>query len=379
MFRRLAAKTSAADVIGLHPVELMALLEQAWNARLNVASESLGHPNRRSDLSGLAIPTLPAAGLAAAPASTALFAAASPAPPSPFGAVAGVLSNAVAVQWDHLIYAYMIENTRIYEILRRVVHEFMHGEKLGVPRPATQAWLRNTEELFYRDPPPFSITTLSSHIRPDLRASRRNAYHRVFGMDLNHGQENGQPYPYVKVDKANTEFVSTFEELLREVWVGYTYRDTNNSANPTDDAKIARLAHALHDMLITRRQNGNLAREEFFYVSMMSWFHLTVESDLPIIEDLRATGASPEERLFKIAQAVGLPAHGLSRDYFEIADEISRVLIAIETGTLNTPGAARAFYDPAAASTLADLMISVITHWSTITGRDMKARKAASK
>ena len=32
--------------------------------------------------------------------------------------------------WDHLIYAYMIGNTRIYEIFRRVLHEFLHGEKL---------------------------------------------------------------------------------------------------------------------------------------------------------------------------------------------------------------------------------------------------------
>jgi hypothetical protein len=355
----------------------MALLEQAWNARQNVVGAQLGHPDHRSDLKGLAIPTLPATGLAAAPAGQALLAGTPAAPASPFGTAAGVLSRAAVVPWDHLIYAYMIENTRIYEIFGRVVHEFLHGEKLGVPRPATQAWLRSTEELFYRDPPPFSITTLSSHIRPDLRASRRNAYYRMFGMDLNHGQENGQEYPYVKVQKANTEFVSTFQELLREVWVGYTYRSTSNSANPTDDAKIARLAHALHDMLITRRQNGNLAREEFFYVAMMSWFHLTVESDLPIIEDLRATGASPEQRLFKIAQEVGLPAHAMSRDFFEMADEISQVLIAIETGTLNTPGAARAFYDPSAGNTLADLMISVITHWSSVSREDPKVRKAA--
>ena len=86
-------------------------------------------------------------------------------------------------------------------------------------------------------------------------------------------------------------------------------------------------------MLIARRQSGNLSREEFFFVSMMSWFHLTVDSDLPIIADLKAQGTSAEQRLFKIAQMVGLPAHGLSRSYFEIADAISAVLIAIESGS----------------------------------------------
>ena len=99
-------------------------------------------------------------------------------------------------RWDHLIYAYMIENTRIYEIFRRVVHEFLHGEKLGAPGASeTQLWLRTTEELFYRDPPPFSITTVSSHIRPDLRSSRRNAYQRMFGMDLNHGTDENAAIP----------------------------------------------------------------------------------------------------------------------------------------------------------------------------------------
>ena len=66
----------------------------------------------------------------------------------------------------------------------------------------------STEELFYRDPPPFSITTVSSHIRPDLRASRRNAYQRMFGMDLNHGADDNSPYPFVRADAANNEFVS---------------------------------------------------------------------------------------------------------------------------------------------------------------------------
>ncbi len=235
-----------------------------------------------------------------------------------------ILGHTNGWQWDHLIYAYMIENTRIYEIFRRVVHEFLYGEKLGAPGGSdTQFWLRNTEELFYRDPPPFFITTVSSHIRPDLRASRRNAYQRMFGMDLNHGTDDNTPYPYIRADAANNEFVPTFEELLREVWVGYINRTTTSGAKPTDDEKIRELAHKLHDMLRTRRQNGNLSREEFYFVAMMSWFHLTVDSDLPIIRDLRAIGASAEQRLFKISQMVGLPAHGLSRSYFQIANAIS--------------------------------------------------------
>ena len=167
----------------------------------------------------------------------------------------------------------------------------------------------------------------------------------MFGMDLNHGTDDNKPYPYVKAEAANTEFVSTFEEFLREVWIGIENRNNETGANPKDDAKIADLAKKLHDMLRTRRETGNLSREEFDFVSMLSWFHLTVDSDdLPIVEDLRAQATTPDERLFKIAQRVGLPAHGLSRSYFEIADSISRILIEIETGLFNVSDAAPALY-----------------------------------
>ena len=200
----------------------------------------------------------------------------------------------------------MIENTRIYEIFRRVVHEFLHGEKLGVPGSAeSQRWLRTTEELFYRDPPPFFITAVTGYTRPDIHATRRNAYQRMFGMDLNHGTDDNKPYPYVKAEAANSEFVSTFEEFLREVWVGMENVNNKSGANPTDDAKIADLAEKLHDMLRTRRETGNLSREEFVFVSWMSWFHLTVDSDLPIIQDLRAQADAPRRTAVQDRSAGG--------------------------------------------------------------------------
>jgi hypothetical protein len=269
----------------------------------------------------------------------------------------------------------MIENTRIYEIFRRVLHEFLHGEKLGVPNGAAQHWLRNSEELFYRDPPPFSLTGITSHIRSDMRASRRNAYQRMFGMDLNHGTEDGQPYPYVKAAAYNNEFVTTFEEFLRESWVAIANIGNTSGANPTDRGKIGNLLENLRNMLLTRRLNGNLSREEFVFVSMLSWFDLTVQFNSPIVESLRAEAASPEQRLFKIAQSVGFPAHGLSKSYFDIASPISRILILIESAGLSTlPAPPAAPFTPAVQTDLN----TIITHWSLITGRDMKAGKVAS-
>ncbi|MCX9089409.1 MAG: hypothetical protein OIN90_17810 [Candidatus Methanoperedens sp.] len=366
MFRRFAGTIpeGALKMFQCHPAVLTTLLEAAWEFRAHDSTQPpvlpLGHPGHRSDISPLPdfwLDRLKAFAQIQAPAGSV-----------PFDAEGTVL-------WDHLIYAYMIENTRIYEIFRRVLYEFLHGEKLGVPTADAQHWLRVTEELFYREPPPFSITTITSHIRSDMRASRRNAYWRMFGMDLNHGSDEGQPYPYVKADAYNNEFVTVFEELLREVWIAITNVNNTSGPNPKDEGKIANIVANLQNMLMSRRANGNLSREEFVFVAMMSWFHLTVSFDSPLIQALRAEATGPEQRLFKVAQRVGLPAHGLSKSYFDISDQISRVLIQIEaSGTGIVPALVAT---GTSLNSLQTTMNTIITHWSIITGRDMKAGKVA--
>nr|WP_281722971.1 hypothetical protein [Nitrosomonas nitrosa] len=364
MFRRYANSIpGGANTLFLqHPSVLTTVLEVTWQNRTHDLNQPLGHPYHRSNL-----PQLPDGWL------NALKQATEPSIDSPTGTASA--ANTRTVLWDHLIYAYMIENTRIYEIFRRVLLEYLHGEKLGVPTAAAQHWLRNTEELFYRDPPPFSITTITSHIRSDMRASRRNAYWRMFGMDLNHGSDEGQPYPYVKADAYNNEFVTIFEEFLREAWIAIINVRNESGANPTDQGKIENLVANLQNMLMSRRANGNLSREEFAFVSMMSWFHLTVSFDSPIIQALRAEATGTEQRLFKVAQRVGLPAHGLSKSYFDIADPISRILIQIEANGTGIVPAIVATGAP--LNTIQVALNTIITHWSIITGRDIKAGKVA--
>jgi hypothetical protein len=135
------------------------------------------------------------------------------------------------------------------------------------------------------------------------------------------------------------------------------------------------LAGNLQSMLMSRRSYGNLSREEFVAVSMMSWFHLTVAENFPIIEALSAQAASPEQRLFKVAQRVGLPAHGLSKSFFDIADPISRILTQIEADGHEIVGGI--VEKVPTANDLQRAMGTIITHWSIITGRDAKAGKVA--
>lgn len=288
------------------------------------------------------------------------------------------------LRWPHLIYAYMIENTRVYEVFRRVLQFYREGERLGTPiDAATQAWLTATEQLFYSEPAPFAFTNVSGHVRPDMRANRRNVYQRMFGMELNHGDEDGKAYPFRKADAANLEFVPTLEEFLREVWVGISNAGNTSGAKPTDNAKIAELALKLQNMLLSRRTAANLSREEFTYVSMMSWFHLTLQFNSPIVNSLRAEADGPENRLFKIAERVGLPAHGMSRHFFEIADPMSRLLLQVEAGAYSSPANVPLLYNPTippppavgVPNPVAGDLGQIITHWTATTGRDVKARK----
>lgn len=360
----------AADLFLFNPSDLVALLEYAWDHRLNDTAFQTGDPRHRSDLPGMGGTWMgqffnsPPVGPIQSNGLLTILGAINP-PEGRFN----------SLMWEHLIYAYMVENTRVYEVFRRVVHELVHGEKLGSVRQGTQNWLRSTEQLFYSDPPPFYVNSLTSHVRPVFDAVRCNAYYRMFGMDLNHKPEGpAAAVPCVKAEASNQDFVTTMEEFLREVWVGIVNVTNTSGAVPTDNAKIANLATRLHDMLMSRRVYGTLSREEFVTVSMMSWFRLTLSDNLPIVTDLRAEAASPEERLFKIAQRVGLPAHGLSKSFFEIAQPISHILLLIETGALNDVAAVPVLYTPGPVEARMRL---IITHWSIISGREMRAGKVS--
>lgn len=361
MFRRFVSADfqRAEGLFRLHPSELNALLELAWEFRVWFEALPLGHPLRRSDLAELPSDLLN--NFPFAEANRQLFTT----------QVSAILRIG-SVRWDHLIYAYLIENTRIYDIFRKVIHEYRYGEQLGVPLASSQHWLRNTEELFFRDAAPFSIYSVSSYIRPDQDVTRRNAYYRMFGMDLNHAIDEKKNTLIEKPETANREFVSTFEEFLREIWVAIANAGNTSGTNPKDDAAISNLARRLHDMLRTRRTNGNLSREEFWFVSMMSWFHLSVEFDSPIVISLRAEGASEEERLKKIAERVKLPAHGKAYYFFRLADPLSRLLLQIETGTYNNPATVPALYTDG-SPVEADMRL-IITYWSFATERNMKER-----
>lgn len=349
----------AATLSQLHPLQLSALLELAWDTRIYVAGSRLGGPDRRSDKPGLASP----------------FVQGGPALTAAVGTTSFIGRPPSTTRWHHLIYAYLIENTRVLDVFRRVLSEYRHGEKLGATLPPAEFWLRITEELFFRYASPFTINSITSDIRPDAGATRRNAYHRMFGSELAHGAPNGGPYPYIKAETANSSFVETLEELLREVWVGISNQGNTSGTNATDDAGLLELVRQLEAMLLTRRQNGLLAREEFWAVATLSWFHLAVDYNSPIVASLRCEGGNETERLEKIAERVGLEPHKKSFHLFGLAEALSRFLTLVETGifTAGGSGSVRALYSPP-GSPLEETMRLIVTYWSEATGKNLKKK-----
>jgi hypothetical protein len=85
---------------------------------------------------------------------------------------------------------------------------------------------------------------------------------------------------------------------------------------------------------------------------------------------LRANATSPEERLRKIGERVGLPNHAKSQAFFLLADGMSRFLREIESGSYTNPTTAQLLYNPP----VQDNMIQIITQYSVATGRDIKAK-----
>lgn len=281
--------------------------------------------------------------------------------------------------WDHLGYSYVLENTRIVQILRRVVREFRSGEALGVPKIETQQWLDATEALLFGAANPVPSWLSTSGVRPDAEAVRRNAYWRLFGLDLAFGDDQNRPPVFDRAAAANSSFVRLFEELLYELWKAMTNVHNFAGEDASDDDRIYRIAEELGYVLRSRRQNKLIAREELAASTVLGWAELTVSTNNPIVTDLGASATNPANRLQLIGERVGLPAHSKSAAFFSMAESLSKFLYAIEGGVVTKPENAWILYlekTPAGqtGTPIGSESRRVITEWAAATGKDLKAR-----
>ncbi|GAA5108798.1 hypothetical protein [Nocardia iowensis] len=282
--------------------------------------------------------------------------------------------------WDHMFYAYLVESTGAVEIFAEVVRRYVVGETLPAPSAETMAWVRATEELFFRDPPLFRVGGLTSQLRPDARVNRRNAYWRMFGLDLPHPAPgiDGQAWKRDAGAASNIRFIEIWNELLRQVWLGIENERNTSGSNPTDASYIGYLCQTLAEMLRLRRLGGMLSREEFSYGCMLNWFHLTVGYESAVVRDLSAnagvSGGNPADRLATVGARVGVAPSRQARELFELASLVSPLLWAIELGLFDQQPKAELLYRSSgiSAPAPAQTMNRIIDLWQSATGERVK-------
>lgn len=372
------ASGTREQVFLIHPLQLSRWLDEAWAAAALVPELPIGTPPTDA-------PALGSADIVGAldlplqvPPATLVPAGITLTDPDTWTQTAVVPDAGIGLIWHHLSYAYVTESTGIWEIFTEVVRRLLVGETLGELSPDAVKWLRATEELFFRDPPLFSIAGIVSELRPRARISRRNAYWRMFGLDLPHAVparwdgSDGQPWKTDVGAGVNSDFRAKWSELLRQVWLGLENSANSSGSNPTDASYVAFLCRAIKDLFNDRRRGGLLAREEFAYVTALSWFHLTVQSNTAIVTSLKAEATSPAERLATLGQRVGMHPAQRARELFLLAEPMSSVLRAIEVGSFDTPADAEVLFDP--DETLGQEMRDLINLWQSATGERIKER-----
>lgn len=375
-----AAGGTREQVLLVHPAQLSRWLDEAWEGAALVPELPIGSTSTQAPFLGdpgiIGALNLPDQRFPAllAPSGIRL-----PDADSYTGVRQQSTRRGVGLLWHHLIYAYLTESTGAFEIIGEVVRRLVVGETLGTLSLEGQAWLRATEELFFRDPPLYSIAGITSEARPLSRVTRRNAYWRMFGFDLPHplpdrpsGFDEGRDWKAHVGLGANADFRPKWTELLRQVWLGLENFLNTSGSNATDPSYIAYLCESIKDMLNNRRRGGLLAREEFVHVTVLSWFHLTLQTNTPIVRDLKAEATSPADRLALIAQRVGMTPAARSRELFELAEKMSSVLRAMELGLFDDPTAAATLFD--ATTALGGEMRDVIDLWQSATGERVKDR-----
>ncbi len=283
----------------------------------------------------------------------------------------------------HLIYAYMMENTKMVQIFERILFLYQHGEDLTIPTVTgngkTRKWIDNTHLLFYSNSP-YSVWNENSLLGSNFEAARRNAYYRAFGMDLNHGigEKGVQPVIYQRANHANLGFTELFESFLKQCWQMMINFNNTSNINTTDLVALQELANAIRNMLLSRRSTENnldnypvlnLSKIEYASVVMFQWFYHSLSYNSPIVVEMSAEAGTPAERLSRLGQRVGIPCHSKSSFFIDLAPLMATLLRLFELDEVDND------YITAIANPTTrpySLITSILNNYQLATGKNLK-------
>ena len=161
-------------------------------------------------------------------------------------------------------------------------------------------------------------------------------------MDLSHPLSGGADQLWKRdVGVANVRFHELWVEFLRAVWTAIENAKNRAARTRPTMRMSSRSATYLRDLLQMRRRGGNLAREEFVHVATLSWFHLTVDLDTPVMHRSACAGDRRRRPADQARRPGGNrpPAH--ARELFEMAELASGLVRFIELGYFGSRSTSR--------------------------------------
>ncbi|HRH48114.1 MAG TPA: hypothetical protein PLP23_05170 [Panacibacter sp.] len=294
----------------------------------------------------------------------------------------------------HLVYAYMMENTKMVQIFERILSLYQHGEDLTIPTVTvnsttptitdngkTRKWIDNTSLLFYSNSPS-AVWNDNSLLGSNFEAIRRNAYYRLLGMDLNHGigEKATQPVAYQRANHTNLGFTELFENFLKQCWQMIINFNNTSNINTTDLVALQELANAIRNMLLSRRSTENnldnypvlnLSKAEYASVVMFQWFYHSLSYNSPIVVEMSAEAGTPAERLSRLGQRVGIPCHSKSSFFIDLAPLMATLLRLFELDEIDNN------YITAIANPTTrpySLITSILNNYQLATGKNLKSQ-----
>lgn len=294
----------------------------------------------------------------------------------------------------HLIYAYLLENTRMFQIFDKLITMFQQDEKLSiVPSGAPvniHRLMSNTEQLFYKD---FSSNSINANIvsslRPSSESTRRNAYHRLLGLGLNwNDYKTNTPITFHKAEFSNKSLIAKMEMFLKGFWDAYTNASNTAGVNNTDMHSLEMHVKDLRLQLMSRRSDEatfnpvnynkyHLSHEEFSSVIFASWLKFLVTPKSPLADYLNCTANTHGGVLAGIGSRVGLAAHSKADALFDLADDMAYFMRSIELGFFETGTVLVDIVKADATNNVSyqpilKKFLNIINNWEIATGRSMK-------
>jgi hypothetical protein len=277
--------------------------------------------------------------------------------------------HAVPSSWDHLIYAYMIESTRVCEIFRKLSALYKSGAQLPPPSIASRQFWFMADSVILSPPQAICVWTGASRTPEEEEASRHALYRNTFAREFSGADENRRAG---FAQSSTPDFFAKFEAFLGEAWRGIVQARSPQAQRDTNHQKLASLAMDLSNQLVTMRERTSLTLEEFRAVAIASMLHVVVSVNSQVVNDLGANAVSSAERLALMGKKCGIAPSPRAPALFEISRPLSVILRALESGAFNDVPGARFL---CSNGNLQDLFETAIGLYNEAVGKDLTARK----